>query len=404
MTIAGSSLQLLPQPFNRGPETTMSELPSNALSGPQLIPLSGPVAAAYRAALHAYEHNDLALAARLFEQVLAAAPAHGEARYKLGNVRKEQGNWAAAEAHYREVLRLSPQHAEALNNLGAVCQMRDAPGEAERCYRQAMGASPFLAQPYINLGRLLQSAGRHGEARGVYETALAQGGDAGVFGHLRDAIGNDFPAVSLSSARAPEAYVRATFDAFAGDFDRHLREDLGYRVPDRLAVLLREHCGDFSTDGTLEVLDLGCGTGLVGDALDTAAVTLTGVDLSGQMLEAARRKGRYAALHQSDIASWLSAAGVSAFDRVIAADVFIYLGKLDGIFSDVARCLRPGGAFAFSLETCEGADYRLLSSGRYAQSGAYVEGLAAALDLRLLVKEPAAIRQGVAGLLYLFQR
>lgn len=122
------------------------------------------------------------------------------------------------------------------------------------------------------------------------------------------------------------------------------------------------------------------------------------------MLEAAHRKGRYAALHQADMVAWLAAADSASFDWVIAADVFIYLGELDGIFRDVARCLRPGGVFAFSVETCEGDDYRLLPSGRYAQSGAYLEGLAAPLGLTLQAREPAAIRQGVEGLLYLFQR
>ena len=57
-----------------------------------------------------------------------------------------------------------------------------------------------------------------------------------------------------------------------------------------------------------------------------------------------------------------------------------------------------------AVETCEGADYRLLPSGRYAQSGAYLERLAAQLGLRQRVREPAAIRQGVEGLLYIFQR
>jgi predicted TPR repeat methyltransferase len=379
----------------------MSELSSDALSR--------LAATTYRSALDAYERGDFVTAAGLCEQVLAAAPAHVEARYKLGNARKEQGAWHAAAGHYREVLRLSPQHAEAMNNLGAVYQMLERPGDAERWYRQAIGAGPALAQPCINLGRMLQSAGRLEEARKVYEAALANGGDVGVFGHLCDALGNASEAgAGPSSARAPEAYVRATFDAFAGDFDRHLRQDLGYRVPDRLATLLSEHCGAVSA-GTLagvraDVLDLGCGTGLVGDALDMDAGSLTGVDLSGQMLEAARRKGRYAALHQADVAAWLAATGPASFDCVIAADVFIYLGELDGIFRDVVRSLRPGGVFAFSVETCEGADYRLLPSGRYAQSGAYLERLAAQLGLRQLLREPAAIRQGVEGLLYIFQR
>ena len=371
------------------------------MSDPASDPSSDTVDVLYRHALAAYDQNDLAAAVPLFEQVLAVSPAHVEARYKLGNACKEQGHWDAAMAHYREVLRLSPRHAEAMNNLGAVCQMRGSSGEAEDWYRQALRARPALTQPHVNLGRLLQSAGRHAEARDVYDAALAQGGDAGLFGHLRDAA-TTTPS-DTASARAPEAYVRETFDAFAGDFDRHLQDDLGYRVPAQLVELLHRHSADCA-GAAMDVLDLGCGTGLVGDALGSTARSLVGVDLSGRMLEAARRKGRYAALHQADITAWLAAAGTGTADCVIAADVFIYLGELEAIFREVQRCLRPGGVFAFSVESCEGDGYRLLSSGRYAQSPAYVERLGAHGGFGLLAREAVFIRQGVEGLLYLFQR
>lgn len=194
--------------------------------------------------------------------------------------------------------------------------------------------------------------------------------------------------------------MRETFDAFAGEFDRHLVDDLDYRVPQQLAALLRGHLGE----ARLDTLDLGCGTGLVGDALGALARSLVGINLSAQMLDVARRKGRYDVLHHADVTTWLATADPAAFDRVVAADVFIYLGDLERVFEEVAHCLRPGGAFAFSVESCAGEDYRLLPSGRYAQSAAYLQRLAARQGLKVLAQEPVLIRRGVEGLLYLLQR
>ena len=71
---------------------------------------------------------------------------------------------------------------------------------------------------------------------------------------------------------------------------------------------------------------------------------------------------------------------------------------------EASRCLRPGGLFAFSVETCEGAEFRLLPSGRYAQSPDYLQSLAVRFGLALLADEPAVIRRGVEGRLNLYQR
>tara|TARA_B110000090_G_C12987149_1_gene295156 strand:- start:115 stop:345 length:231 start_codon:yes stop_codon:yes gene_type:complete len=49
-------------------------------------------------------------------------------------------------------------------------------------------------------------------------------------------------------------------------------------------------------NNTLDVLDLGCGTGLAGAWLKDYAKTLTGVDLSESMVEVARKKMIYQSL------------------------------------------------------------------------------------------------------------
>ena len=347
--------------------------------------------ALYEEATALYERSELDGAALRFERILAADPAHVEARYKLGNVLKEQGRLEEASAQYRAVLERSPRHAETLNNLGAIYQSQELPDAAAACYRQAMDCKPGLAQPYVNLGRILQGQARHQDAAFVYRMALEQGLDAGLFGHLLAA------ADGGASLRAPASYVRETFDAFAAGFEHRVVDDLGYQVPQSLVAMVRTHGGPGA-----DVLDLGCGTGLVGAALG-ACRSLTGVDLSPKMLEEAGRKACYTALHDADIVDWLARAAAASFHLVTAADVFIYIGDLQGVFREVKRVLRPHGLFAFSAETCTDGEFRLLPTGRYAQSRAYLEALAAGSGMVIQARETVQVRAGIAGDLYLMR-
>jgi predicted TPR repeat methyltransferase len=341
--------------------------------------------AQYREALALYDRDDFAHAADAFERVLLVSPNHVECRYKLANARKEMGDWHAAVMQYEKVIGLDPSHAEAFNNLGAALQALGRGDEAEASYRRSMLLRPSLAQPYLNLGRLLQAAGRTADAAGIYKAALAGGLDAGLFGHLLSA------ASGGAAQKAPEAYVRETFDAFASQFDRHLTGTLDYRVPERLARLM-EQPG--------EVLDLGCGTGLVGEALSGRARRLVGVDLSPRMLETAKRRGCYAELHEADIEQWLAQCPDAAFDWVIAADVFIYIGQLENVFANATRVLRRSGSLGFSVEATDGADWQLLPSGRYAHSNAYIECLFALNGLRAAASERVMVRHGVPGYIH----
>ena len=77
---------------------------------------------------------------------------------------------------------------------------------------------------------------------------------------------------------------------------------------------------------------------------------------------------------------------------------------------DLARVLRPGGRFAFSIEQPSQAcdSYRLEPSGRYAQSLAYVRQLARAAGLAECSCREAVIRkhgaQTLPGQLLVLQR
>ena len=94
------------------------------------------------------------------------------------------------------------------------------------------------------------------------------------------------------------------------------------------------------------------------------------------MLALSRSRNVYDALVLAEVNGWLRKAESASLDVAIAADVFIYIGALEILFTEAARALRPSGWLVFSTEECVDDDFVLRPSGRYAQSEAYIRRLA----------------------------
>jgi predicted TPR repeat methyltransferase len=131
------------------------------------------------------------------------------------------------------------------------------------------------------------------------------------------------------------------------------------------------------------------------------------------MLAKAKTRAVYDELVCAELAEYL--AGVTQpVDLAVAADVFVYIGDLDAVFARVAATLRPGGMFAFSVEStasepgAERADYRLLPTHRYAHSPDYVRRLASRHGFGVETAESAVIRKNgdadIVGQLVLLRR
>lgn len=175
--------------------------------------------------------------------------------------------------------------------------------------------------------------------------------------------------------KAPDAYVMTLFDQHADVFEDVLVDELQYCVP----LLMRGRLDALQLGTFDNVLDLGCGTGLVGVALADKAKEITGLDLSENMVELAYDKEVYDSLYVAEISDYLSQNDEGPFDLVVAADVLPYLGALDAFFSSVATNMKPGGYFTFSSETAsedemEGDAYKVSPHHRFLHSEAYVRG------------------------------
>jgi predicted TPR repeat methyltransferase len=156
----------------------------------------------------------------------------------------------------------------------------------------------------------------------------------------------------------------------------------------------REVVGD--PRGTLDVLDAGCGTGLCGAELRPYARRLTGVDLSGGMLEQARGKGGYDALVEAELTDFLQRSP-EAYDLVVSADTLVYFGALEALAAALAGALRPGGCFVFTAERSADAEaregHKLHPHGRYSHTEAYLRRVLGGAGIEVVTARPVDLRR-----------
>ncbi|TPJ82845.1 methyltransferase domain-containing protein [Mesorhizobium sp. B2-6-2] len=259
------------------------------------------------------------------------------------------------------------------------------PAQAAELLLGALELAPQWAAGWFRLGEMQEAAGLPGEAAQAWAMALKLEPADRLGAALKLQLIGKAPA----AAAPPSAFVETLFDHYADSFEDSLVQKLGYGLPDFLEGAIRK-----ARPGRFRLaLDLGCGTGLMGERLRPLVDRLEGYDISAGMLNKAKAKakGIYDRLAKADLQHF-SYTGAKA-DLVVAADVFIYLGALERIVGAVANILADGGLFAFSLEALAGGgDFALLPSRRYAHSEAYARRVLCANGLAVLSLESMVIR------------
>jgi predicted TPR repeat methyltransferase len=251
--------------------------------------------------------------------------------------------------------------------------------------RQALEVAPDWTAGRMQLAGFLLQAGRETEARTIFQGIL----DADP----ADPYGAELKLAALGAVPVPAApsplFVAGLFDQYAPRFEEALVNRLGYRVPDLLVAAIDRLAGPDQVFA--RTLDLGCGTGLMGERLRGRTRWLEGVDLSPRMLERARRKEIYDVLREGDI---LEPVASEPFDLVTAADVLTYLGDLEPAFRRIAEAARPSSPIAFSVEVEDGdAPFTLRPSLRYAHEPDHLRMLLDACGFETVAIERAVIRQ-----------
>ncbi|MEM7438037.1 MAG: class I SAM-dependent methyltransferase [Pseudomonadota bacterium] len=137
--------------------------------------------------------------------------------------------------------------------------------------------------------------------------------------------------------------MKDVYRDWADSYDAEVTAN-GYATPARAAKALAAHT---STDTA--ILDVGCGTGLIGAAYaDAGFKTIDGCDLSPEMLEKAKTLGLYRALWVSDIGLPIDTSG-GPYGVVSAVGVIGAGAAPLSFYDEVANLVRPGGLFIFSF-------------------------------------------------------
>jgi predicted TPR repeat methyltransferase len=342
----------------------------------------------------------------LVRQAFERSPDDYDIRKNLSNMLNDLNLSDEAEPLCRALVAERPaepgnhsNHCIALRKLG-----RHA--EAVAAGRQATALAPHSPLVWLALANALAGAGDLAQAADAYERVIAikpafspahdslcrvllQIEKAGVLSRLRlrrtrqayqrwlEAVPGHPTATFMLQAiergqipeRMPDAEVKASFDAYAPDFDKHIRS-LGYRAPEQIAEVLARRLP--AADASLDVLDGGCGTGLSAPLLRPWARHLTGVDLSPAMLERARNTGFYDTLVESELGAFLE-AHPDSFDVCVFVDVLIYFGDLHAILASAAHSLRANALLAFTLEKSDRPGSHLHQTGRYSHHADHVQ-------------------------------
>lgn len=250
------------------------------------------------------------------------------------------------------------------------------------------------------LGLVNKQQGKFSAARQAYKRALAINPDCNVQ-HFYDAVSHNNTAI------APRKYIESLFDNYAEDFEDHLVGKLEYASPSKLAAYLAKVLD--RSKAISEVIDLGCGSGLLGKALIEyfKIERLIGVDLSSKMLEECQAKNLYHTLHNEDLIEFLTKANPGV-ELIVATDVLIYLGDLGPVFAQAQRILKPGGYLGFTVERVFWPAYKLRPTGRYQHSSWYIKSLYKRYQFSKIYCQTIDLRKEagkmVAGYLVLLQK
>lgn len=363
------------------------------------------------------------------QEAVAAQPGNPAFREAYAAALEASGDPDAALATLLGAIAAAPGRVEPRNAVVLLCVRRRDFSQAVRLADAACAAGVADACMFGLKGHALSSLGQHDAAADAYSEALKLGPEDAYVRHLVAASG-----ALPGDARAPAEYVRTVFDGYAERFELHLIS-LGYRMPGVFRAVLQTHPRIARGEQVGPVLDLGCGTGLIGLAIaDLPVGPLVGVDLSPRMLAYAAAKRLYADLREADIMAELAAdaadpgkdglvAGIAAapsprhWPLILAADVLCYFGDLQPLFAAVHARLEPGGWFVCSTEELlpdhDGAvpgngDWALQRQGRFVHAAGFVRAAATAAGFAIHRLERQIVRfeadTPVAGTLAVLER
>ena len=305
----------------------------------------------------------------------------------LINIANSEQNAKQAEQMYKKALSLASKNFDAHLNYAVFLHKQNRLNEALEEYRQAAIINPDSAEVSNNLGLLQRSlnnlpqaidlllnafclspkkqeyAANLAETLTLYSRSNLPEASKIAAAWLQKAPNNPFAiqidaALNNKNIAQNPTYSQQLFDIFADTYENTM-QNINYNIPQKITSLI--------TNKIDTIVDLGCGTGLLGEKLKEKCSHLIGIDISEKMLQIAEQKNIYDKLIQSDIMQY--SQNLPNNSLVIAADVIGYIGDIKPL---VEQIFPHEFVFSAAIDNNKTQTFFLLPQGRYIYNSDYI--------------------------------
>lgn len=343
--------------------------------------------------------SDFSKAQPFIEKAISLDSTYSDAHCNLGEIFKNTGSTDKSIDSYLTSLKYNPNNINAYFGLGSYYTYEANQEKAEYYLNTTLQLNPYHIEATFHLGFLHYLLKSYDTATSYFKKTIELEPNHYYASYLLSAItGQDSPE------KSPEPYVKGLFDHYASTFDEHLVKHLKYNVPSTMLSIFNKFS---QPKQTVNLLDLGCGTGICGEKFAHMYTHMTGVDLSENMIKKTQEKNIYSSLHASDIDHFINNT-TSKYDLVIAADVFIYVGNIRLLVKDIYDTMNFDGYFIFSIELSDSDDYFLQNTGRYAHSESHIHEILENASFNIINYQATIIRNEkdneIKGIIYLCKK
>ncbi len=333
-------------------------------------------------------------------------PDYVDAKLCIADIYSRNDEFFEAEKRYKRIIEIDAKNFSAHCNYAEMLHRQKRLPESLEEYRKAIIINPLSPEVSNNLGTVLKDLQEYDEALGLFFNSLSldpkseatsvniwetivllSSIDEEKARKIADNWHKSYPdnpfakyaksAMEGDNFAPAEIFTEQLFDNFADNYEM-VMQTLDYSAP----MAIRRIAGPLEG----RIVDLGCGSGLVGMAVKSDKNYLIGVDISSNMLSKASAKKIYSELIKTDIFNFLSIR--NDFEWIIAADVMGYLGSPEQLF-----ILCKNKNIIFTIESSyDTSTYQIQSNGRFKHNPYYIENLLLKNNFHSIYKEELILR------------
>ena len=147
------------------------------------------------------------------------------------------------------------------------------------------------------------------------------------------------------SLKTPEDSINL-YKTWASTYDDDFAKQNDYRSPIEIAKYFEK----YSNEDNTPILDVGAGTGLIGECLNLDSKEIDAIDISPEMLKVATTKNCYSEIIEADLSKELS-INDNHYGAIVSAGTFTHGHVGPNGLDELIRVTRPGGLFVFTVHS-----------------------------------------------------